>query len=312
MTWLIVPTRWISSSSGSFVDGSIWEERKIRRSKERAASRAATDLSRPTNRGTTMPGKTTMSRRGSSGRIFLRSAMDPPSPILAELGEFDFLPFHDLWLDAPPSKDHVFGDDALADVALRRDLVHHVEHDVLEDGAKAPRAGLPLDRLLGYGVQRLVGEFELHVLEVEQPLVLADQGVFRPGEDLHQGVLGKLVQRRQDRKPPDELGDEAVPDHVLRLGELEELPEIAVRPGDDVRGEPHRLLRGPALDDPLQTDESPPADEEDVRRVDLDELLLRVLPPALRRHIGDRPLEDLEERLLHPFSGDVPGDRRVL
>ena len=98
-------------------------------------------------------------------------------------------PSIDLGLDAPPPADHVLGDDALADVALGRDLVHHVEHDVLEDGAQAPRAGLPLDRLLGNGVQRLVGEFELHVLEVEQPLVLADQGVFRPGEDLHQRVL---------------------------------------------------------------------------------------------------------------------------
>src|SRR3989337_506662 len=108
MTWLIVPPRWISSSSGSFVDGSIWEERKIRRSKESAASRAATDLSRPTNRGTTMPGNTTMSRKGSSGGIFFRSAMDPPSPMSS--GELGFLPFLDLGLDAPPPVDHVLGD----------------------------------------------------------------------------------------------------------------------------------------------------------------------------------------------------------
>src|SRR5512141_2207408 len=167
MTWLIVPVRWISSSSGSFVDGSIWEERKISRSKERAASRAATDLSRPTNRGTTMPGKTTMSRRGSSGRIFLRSAMGPPSSAMSgELGFLPFHAFHDLGLDAPPSADHVLGDDAPADVALGRDLVHHVEHDMLEDRAQTPRPGLPLDRLLGDGVQRRVGELELHVLEV--------------------------------------------------------------------------------------------------------------------------------------------------
>src|SRR3990172_10768775 len=287
MTWLIVPTRWISSSSGSFVEGSIWEERKIRRSKERAASRAATDLSRPTNRGTTIPGNTTISRRGSSGRIFFRSVMDPPSPVF--LCELDFLPFQDLGLDAPPPADHVLRDDAPADVALRRDLVHHVEHDVLEDGAQPPRAGLPLDRLLGNGVKRLVGEFELHVLEVEQPLVLADQEIGRPGEDLHQRGLGQLVQRGQHRKAPDELGDEAVPDHVLRLGELEELPEVALRPGDDVRGESHRLLRRPALDDPLQPDEGPAADEQDVRRVDLDELLLRMLPPPPGRDVWGRP-----------------------
>ena len=62
----------------------------------------------------------------------------------------------------------------------------------------------------------------------------------------------------------------------------------------------------------LEADERAAADEEDVRRVDLDELLVRVLAPALRRHVGDRPLEDLEQRLLHALARDVAGDRRVL
>ena len=37
-----------------------------------------------------------------------------------------------------------------------------------------------------------------------------------------------------------------------------------------------------------------------------------VLAPALRRHRGGRPLEDLQQRLLHAFAGDVAGDRRVV
>src|SRR3989304_3515092 len=58
--------------------------------------------------------------------------------------------------------------------------------------------------------------------------------------------------------------------------------------------------------------EAPAADEEDVLRVDLDVLLLRVLAAALRRHAGDRPLEDLEQRLLHALARDVARDARVL
>ena len=39
---------------------------------------------------------------------------------------------------------------------------------------------------------------------------------------------------------------------------------------------------------------------------------MRVLAPALRRHRGDRPLEDLQQRLLHALARDVARDRRVV
>jgi hypothetical protein len=45
---------------------------------------------------------------------------------------------------------------------------------------------------------------------------------------------------------------------------------------------------------------------------DLQELLLRVLAPALRRHARHRALHDLEERLLYPLARDVAGDRGVV
>ena len=54
------------------------------------------------------------------------------------------------------------------------------------------------------------------------------------------------------------------------------------------------------------------ADEEDVRRVDREELLVRVLAAALRRHRRHRALEDLQQRLLHALAGDVARDRRVV
>jgi hypothetical protein len=49
-----------------------------------------------------------------------------------------------------------------------------------------------------------------------------------------------------------------------------------------------------------------------VAGIDLDVLLLGVLAAALRGHRGRRPLENLEQRLLHPLAGDVARDRRVL
>ena len=72
------------------------------------------------------------------------------------------------------------------------------------------------------------------------------------------------------------------------------------------------LVADAALDDLLQPGERPTQDEQHVGGVDLDELLVRVLAPALRRHRRLGALEDLEQRLLHALAGHVTGDRRVL
>jgi hypothetical protein len=80
----------------------------------------------------------------------------------------------------------------------------------------------------------------------------------------------------------------------------------------DVGLEAERLLADAALDRLVEADERPAADEQDVRRVDLEELLVRVLAPALRRHVGHRALEDLQQRLLHALARHVAGDRGVL
>ncbi len=65
------------------------------------------------------------------------------------------------------------------------------------------------------------------------------------------------------------------------------------------------------LDDAVQARERAAADEQDVRGVDLDVLLLGVLSPALGRDVGDGAFEHLEQGLLHALAGDVAGDRDV-
>src|SRR5699024_6700 len=65
-------------------------------------------------------------------------------------------------------------------------------------------------------------------------------------------------------------------------------------------------------DDLLHPGEGAGDDEEHVRGVDLQEVLVRVLASALRWDRGLSALEDLQQGLLHAFTGDIPGDRRVL
>ena len=75
--------------------------------------------------------------------------------------------------------------------------------------------------------------------------------------------------------------------------------------------EPQRSRSDPLLHELFEPDKGAPADEQYVRRVDLDVLLVGVLSAALRRDIADRAFKDLEQRLLHPLTRHIAGDRDV-
>ena len=173
-------------------------------------------------------------------------------------------------------------------------------------------AGAPQQRLVGDRLQPVGGELELDVLELEHLLVLAHEGVLRLGEDLHQRVAVEAAHGAHRRQAADELGDHPVLDEVLGQHLGEQLAGVALGLRLHRAVEADALVADAALDDLLQPGERPTQDEQHVRGVDLDELLVRVLAPALRRHRRLGALEDLQQRLLHALARDVPGDRRVL
>src|ERR671917_189081 len=184
-------------------------------------------------------------------------------------------------------------DHALADVAAARQLVHEVEQHLFEDGPQAAGAGAPEQRLVRDRLEGVVGELELDVLELEDLAVLLDEGVLRLVEDADQGLVVEARHRADDRQATHELGDEAELEQVLRLHLLEELGQLVVVVAGDVGGEAHPVAPDAALDDLLEPGEGPTADEQDVRGVDLDELLVGVLAAPLRRHRGGGALQDL-------------------
>ena len=63
--------------------------------------------------------------------------------------------------------------------------------------------------------------------------------------------------------------------------------------------------------DLLQAVKGAAADKENILGIDLDELLVGMLPPPLGRHVGYGTFQDLQQRLLHSLAGDIPGDRGV-
>src|SRR6478736_224653 len=195
---------------------------------------------------------------------------------------------------------HVLGDDHAGDVVAARQVEHHRQQDFLHDGAEAAGTGTAFQGLVGDQVQGLVLEDQFDAVELEHLLVLLHEGVLGRGEDLDQRGAVQVRDRGDDRQPADEFGDQAelqqVFGHDLAIG---------------VRVVLDLVQRG-AETDALAAGEGAGHDEQDVRGVDLDEFLVRVLASALRRNRGDRALEDLQQRLLHSLAGDVPGDGGVL
>src|SRR5205814_6176057 len=98
-------------------------------------------------------------------------------------------------------------------------------------------------------------------------------GVLRLHEDPDERLLVEAVDGADDRQPPDELGDEAEFEQVLGEDLGQDGAEVLLVGPADVGAEADALLADAALDDPLDPGERPSAGEEDVRGVDLDELL---------------------------------------
>src|SRR5690606_22916725 len=123
--------------------------------------------------------------------------------------------------------------------------------------------------------------------------------VLRLRENADQRILIERIERHHRREAADQLGDQPETEQVVRLDTLERTAIVGRRRRAIRAVEADAALAAPGFDDLLQTIERTTADEQDVLRVDLDVLLLRVLPPALRRDRRDRPFQDLEQRLLH-------------
>jgi hypothetical protein len=62
------------------------------------------------------------------------------------------------------------------------------------------------------------------------------------------------------------------------------------------------------LHDPLQTDEYPAGDEQDIARVQRDTLRIRL--PAFSRQFDLRALDQFEQRLLHAFARYIASTER--
>ncbi|MNT44570.1 hypothetical protein D3C72_1811040 [compost metagenome] len=173
-------------------------------------------------------------------------------------------------------------------------VVHDVHQRLLQDRTQATGAGLAADRLAGDGAQRTRADFQLDAFHRQQLLVLLDQRVLGLDQDLHQRGLVQLGQRGDHRQAADQFGDQAELDQVFRLGLRQHFAGVALFLALDLRGKADAGLVRALHDDLLQAIEGAAADEQDIGRVHLQEVLVRMLAATLRRHRCHGAFDQLE------------------
>src|SRR3569832_323614 len=112
-----------------------------------------------------------------------------------------------------------------------------------------------------------------------------------------------------DGQASDKLRNQSETEQIFRLHSGECFGET-MRASLHFGMEAERLVAQSSLDHFLESDESATTNEENVSRVDREELLVRVLATTLRRNVRNRAFENFQKRLLHAFTGDVTSDRR--
>src|SRR5262245_44055944 len=208
--------------------------------------------------------------------------------------------------------DHLGGHHQFFHLLLAGESVHRVEHQLFQDHPQAPRADFALTGLARHRAVSLFGEAQFDAVPLELFLILPGQRVLRLSQNFDHGRFVQFMQSADDGKAADEFRDQAVSDQILGLNLLKQL-RIGARlmHRADVGMKPHAFLADAPLNHPVKADESAAAYKQDVRRVYEVEFLVRMFTPALRGDVGDRAFENLEQRLLHAFAGNVAGDRGI-
>src|SRR3954447_273097 len=114
-------------------------------------------------------------------------------------------------------QDHLLRDHKLTDLLEGGEIVHQVQHQVFQDHPEASSSNLALHGKLRNRLQGVFTKLELNILKLEQLLILPDNRVLRPGENLNQRFLRKILEHSRHRHSPYKLRNKAVLDQVYGL-----------------------------------------------------------------------------------------------
>src|SRR5450830_1625279 len=208
--------------------------------------------------------------------------------------------------------DGIFINDHLGDILLARQFVHHVQQGVFQNRSQSTRPGLACQGLLGNRLQCSRTDFQFGAFHLQQLGVLLDQGIFWLQQNLDQGLLIQFIERRNHWQTSNQRWNQAELEQIVRLSRQQNFAGSLLGLALDVRRETYAALYRTLGNDLCQAIKRTTTNKHDVGRVNLHEILVRMLAPALWRHRCHSAFDQLEQRLLHAFTGDITGNRWIV
>ena len=138
--------------------------------------------------------------------------------------------------------------------------------------------------------------------------VLLEQRVLRFGQHASQLFFVELAQGRDDRQATNQLGDNAVMRQVLGHDLIQRVLYGTAQLGTETDATGTHA----GCNAVVNIVEGTSHDEENVRGINLNVRVRRVLAAALRGYGRHGALDNLQQRLLHALTGHVTGDGEVL
>ena len=143
-------------------------------------------------------------------------------------------------------------------------------------------------------------------------MILPHKSILRRAEHLDERRLVQGIKRGDNREASRELRDKPILHQIVRVNMVQDIL-FSFRAPACRAGEAYRVL---ALEDApvdyfFHSLERAAAHEQHIVGLDLQEVLMRMLAPALRRDIGFAALDYLEQRLLHAFARHITSNRRI-
>ena len=136
-----------------------------------------------------------------------------------------------------------------------------------------------------------------------------DQRVLRFFQNAHQRRLIQRIQGNHNRQTSRKFGNQAKLHQILRHNILQQrIFRLQFRLFLYIGTKAHGLCVCTFFNNAVQTGKGAAADEQDIGSVDLQKFLMRMFAPPLRRNIGRSSFQNLQQCLLHPFPGNIPGN----
>src|SRR5258705_3468032 len=177
--------------------------------------------------------------------------------------------------DGAPSFHHLAGNDKLLDSFLRWQGVQCIQQQFFEDHHQPASADLAFDSLLGNCLQRVFGEFQLHIVKVKLLLILLDQRILRLSENLDQSAFVEFMKYAANGQATDKLRNQTKPNQIFRLDCRKRLG-MTMTSAFDFGLKAQRLITQPALNHFFEANESAAANDKNDCRINFEEFLMRM------------------------------------